>query len=426
MNKRQRKKITKKQVREARTLGQAREMGIGGQAAKYATPNPRDEELRKIGYDDARAGKEARSFATMYDIGYKEGLKSKKEKPMSKYDFFKENKMNIKKIIKEELQNFLNETEASKCKQMLDNGEISPDQYKACVDQYEKDYGEVEDTGARPIGESKMNIKKIINEEVRKYLNEAKVRKDFGQKFPLKLSDVTPKVAQVVATSGLKDKKEEDDKISVDAKPEGVASVTDLKPSQSSMNIEKGLAFVIQMLHPKGKLDAGGNLGAFITKDKYIMDGHHRWIATAMVDPSLSVGGYEVEFPAQQLIAILNAMTKGRYGVEKGKDAKGGFEQFKTEPIKKQLIQYWKNGVWDNLKADDVQAVIQQWTGKKGEEAIDAAVAKMVNNLSGITMSVPSWAPERPDMPVIDKPNVDDAVKALETGEIDWAQPPAG
>jgi len=419
MNKRQRKKITKKQVREARTLGQAREMGIGGQAAKYATPNPRDEELRKIGYDDARAGENPRSFSTIYNIGYKEGLKSKQD--ASGKIVTEENIMNIKKIIKEELQNFLTETEASKCKQMLDNGEISPDQYKACVDQYEKDYGEVEDTGARAIGESKMNIKKIINEEVRKYLTEWD-----ASRFPLKLSAVKPDVAKVVATSGLKDKKEDDDKIVVDAKPDGVASVADLKPSQSSMNIEKGLAFVIQMLHPKGKLDAGGDLGAFITKDKYIMDGHHRWIATAMVDPSLSVGGYEVEFPAQQLIAILNAMTKGRYGVEKGKDADGDFEQFKTEPIKKQLIQYWKNGVWDNLKADDVQAVIQQWTGKKGEEAIDAAVAKMVNNLSGITMSVPSWAPERPDMPVIDKPNVDDAVKALETGEVDWAKPTVG
>ena len=423
MNKRQRKKITKKQVREARTLGQAREMGIGGQAAKYATPNPRDEELRKIGYDDARAGENPRSFSTIYNIGYKEGLKSKQD--ASGKIVTEENIMNIKKIIKEELQNFLTETEASKCKQMLDNGEISPDQYKACVDQYEKDYGEVEDTGAKPIGESKMNIKKIINEEVRKYLNEAKARKDFGQKFPLKLSDVTPKVAQVVATTGLEDEQEDDDKIVVDAKPDGVASVADLKPSQSSMNIEKGLAFVIQMLHPKGKLDAGGDLEAFITTDKYIMDGHHRWVATAMVDPSLSVGGYEVQFPAQQLIAILNAMTKGRYGVMKGNDATGGFDQFKPEPIKKQLIEYWKNGVWKNLKAKDVQAVIQQWTGKKGEEAIDAAVAKMVNNLSSITMSVPSWAPAREDMPIVDKKNVPDAVKALGTGEIDWAQPPA-
>jgi len=331
------------------------------------------------------------------------------------------NKAKLKQIIKEELQNFLTETEASKCKQMLDNGEISPDQYKACVDQYEKDYGEVEDTGARPIGESKMNIKKIINEETQKYLNEWD-----SDRFPLKLSDVKPKVAQVVATSGLKDKKEDDDKIVVDAKPDGVASVTDLKPSQSSMNIEKALAFVIQMLHPKGKLDAGGDLEAFITKDKYIMDGHHRWVATAMVDPSLSVGGYEVQFPAQQLIAILNAMTKGRYGVMKGNDATGGFDQFKPEPIKKQLIEYWKNGVWGNLKADDVQAVIQQWTGKKGEEAIDAAVAKMVNNLSSITMSVQSWAPAREDMPIVDKKNVPDAVKALETGEVDWAKPTVG
>ena len=61
--------------------------------------------------------------------------------------------MDIKQIIKEELQNYLNETEASKCKQMLDNGDISPDQYKACVDHYEKDYGEVEDTGARAMDE---------------------------------------------------------------------------------------------------------------------------------------------------------------------------------------------------------------------------------------------------------------------------------
>ena len=263
-----------------------------------------------------------------------------------------------------------------------------------------------------------MDIKKIINEEIRKYLNEWD-----ASRFPLKLSAVNPKKAQVVATSGLKDKKEEDDKIDVTPKPEGVAPVQKLKPSQSSMNIKKALAFAIQMLHPQGKLEAGGNLGAFITKDNYIMDGHHRWIATAMVDPSLSVGGYEVDFPAPQLVAVLNAMTKGRYGEMSGKPASGGFDQFKPEPIKKQLIQYWKNGVWGNLKAEDVQDIIQQWTDKQGEEAIDAAVAKMVNNLSGLTMSVPSWAPERPDMPIVDKENVPDAVKALQTGEIDWAEP---
>jgi len=72
-------------------------------------------------------------------------------------------------VNEEELQNYLNETEASKCKQMLDNGEISTDQYKACVDQYEKDYGEVEDTGARAMYENR--LARIIHEETQKYLN---------------------------------------------------------------------------------------------------------------------------------------------------------------------------------------------------------------------------------------------------------------
>tara|TARA_R110002012_G_scaffold101514_4_gene240648 strand:+ start:2417 stop:2614 length:198 start_codon:yes stop_codon:yes gene_type:complete len=59
------------------------------------------------------------------------------------------NKMDIKQIIKEELQNYLNEASASQCKDMLDAGEISPDQYQACLDHFEKDYSEVEDTGER-------------------------------------------------------------------------------------------------------------------------------------------------------------------------------------------------------------------------------------------------------------------------------------
>ena len=64
------------------------------------------------------------------------------------------NKTKLRKIIKEEIQKYLTEGHASQCKQMLDDGEISPDQYQACVDHFEKDYGEVEDTGARPMAEA--------------------------------------------------------------------------------------------------------------------------------------------------------------------------------------------------------------------------------------------------------------------------------
>jgi len=269
---------------------------------------------------------------------------------------------------------------------------------------------------------------KLIFENFRKFVNEkADASKVDPKIFPTKLSDVDPNVAKVYTKSGADniDKGNGDDKINIDPKPEGVAPVQKLKPSQSSMNIEKALAFVIQMLHPKGKLKAGGSLGAFISKDAFIMDGHHRWIATAMVDPTLSVGGYLVDFPGQQLVAILNAMTKGRYGEMEGKPASGGFEQFREGPIRKQLEIYLQKGVWDNLKPQDVQGVLEKWTGQKGPAAADAAVTKMVQNLSGLTLSVPSWAPARPDMPIIDKPNVPDAVKALDQGVVD-VNPPYG
>ena len=44
----------------------------------------------------------------------------------------------------------------------------------------------------------------------------------------------------------------------------------------------------------------------FYSKDGFIMDGHHRWVATAMVNPAAQVGGYLVAYPGAQLIAILN------------------------------------------------------------------------------------------------------------------------
>ena len=46
---------------------------------------------------------------------------------------------------------------------------------------------------------------------------------------------------------------------------------------------------------------AGGNLGAFISNDKRIMDGHHRWISSYMVDPNAEIGGYAVNFPVRNI-----------------------------------------------------------------------------------------------------------------------------
>jgi len=273
--------------------------------------------------------------------------------------------------------------------------------------------------------------RKIITEVVKRVIKEAGLD---TSRFPLKLSAVDPTVAKQVTTTGQQDGNTDDDVIGVDSKPTGIAPVQKLKPSQSSMNIGKAMTFALHMMdHPAGKMDPGGDLGAFISQDRYIMDGHHRWISTAMVDPSKPVGGHLVKFPGEQLVAILNAMTKGRFGQMKGKDASGGFDQFKEEPMRKQLNTFLQGGIskktvdtfkgWQAMTPEDVLAGLEAFTGKKGEDVVEAAIAKMVSNLGGITMDTPSWAPERPDMPVIDEPNVPAAVDALKQGEINWNKP---
>jgi hypothetical protein len=274
-------------------------------------------------------------------------------------------------------------------------------------------------------------LKKIIKEELEttlegwnKFLNEkADPAKVDPKIFPQKLSQVEPKRARFMSTTGAKDADEQDDVIDVAHKPEGIAPVQKLKPSQSSMNIEKAVAFVLNMLWPgNAKLNAGGDLGAFVSNDGYIMDGHHRWIATAMIDPTKSMGGYLVDFPGQQLVAILNTMTKGLFGKMRGKSATGGFDQFTPEKIKGQLMAYAKKGIW-GMKPEDVMGVLQKWTGVQGEAAIDAAVQKMTENISTLTFDTPSWASDRMDMPVIDDKKVGPAATALDQGQVNVNPP---
>jgi hypothetical protein len=233
-------------------------------------------------------------------------------------------------------------------------------------------------------------------------------------RFPTKLSDV-PAKAQYTVTTGPEDgEPSDDDKVAV---KEGTSfKCQELKPSQTSMNIEKAMGMALGMMK-SGK--PGGDLGAFISSDKYIMDGHHRWISTAMVDPSAPIIGNLVNLPGKELVGVLNALTAGKFGHD-GKPASGGFDQFKEAPIKAQLEKNMKEGVGGDfpIPAEEVATLVKNFGGD-----VDGCVKKFVKNLSTITMSTPSWAPERPDMPVIEKGDSAAAKKALTGGEIDLNPP---
>jgi hypothetical protein len=264
-------------------------------------------------------------------------------------------------------------------------------------------------------------LKSVILKEIRAVLREDASAKDVDpERFPLPLSAVAKDVEKAAAiTSSGKDETDggkADDVIKVGGDS---FTVAELKPSQSSMNIEKALSMALGMIRDD---KAGGDLGAFISSDNHIMDGHHRWVATAMVDPGAEIGGYSVAFPAEQLIPVLNALTVGRFGEMSGKPATGGFDQFKEGPIRDQLNAYLQSGAYQ-MEPEDVQATIEKFTDEVGAGAVDAAVNKFVENLGAVKFDLPAGAPSREDMPIIDEPNVPDAVAALSAGEVDVNEP---
>jgi hypothetical protein len=208
----------------------------------------------------------------------------------------------------------------------------------------------------------------------------------------------------------------DDDKIPVNG---ATFKVSELAPSQSTMNVAKAVGMAIGHIL-KGK--AGGDLGAFISNDKRIMDGHHRWISSYMVDPNAEIGGYAVNFPAAQLIPVLNAITVGKVGRLEGKPGKGSFGDFNAENIAKFLGDLYQNGN-KFTPADKARAAIAKFSGVQGEQGVAAAAKKMADNLSTATMNTPAGAPERIDMPVIDKKDIRNAIGLLQKGFVDVNPP---
>ena len=244
------------------------------------------------------------------------------------------------------------------------------------------------------------------------------------ERFPLKLSSAAAKkdVAQALIQGGGDDGDDKDDVVGVKA---ANIAVSTLKPSQSSMNIEKACQFAICAIlkvkpFPTGP---GGDLGAIVTQDDHIMDGHHRWIASGMIDPGAKVGGFRVAFPAKQMIAALNMITVG-LGITKGKPGSGGFDQFNESGIKTQLNKLVQEGFW-GADADQCQEACEKFSGKTGDEAVEEAARKMGDNVSSLTLEVPEGFPERPDMPVISKGkgHLAQAVELLQQGKVDLNEP---
>lgn len=228
------------------------------------------------------------------------------------------------------------------------------------------------------------------------------------------MDGVDPAVAALMAISGGPD----------DVVQMGVYSgpAKKLKPSQTTMVLEKSLGSAVKMLR-KGK-GAGGkpvDLGAMISSDKFIMDGHHRWSAVILArGENASVTGFQANLQGDRLLRVLNIISKGAFGFARGNPGGGSIADYTPSVIKKALKAAVKKGISGEKPATPEQVVEAL---EIGFGSVKRGIVEMSDNSRFMVKSTPSWAPDRAQMPVIPKEKVWEAAALLSKGSVDWAPP---
>ena len=88
--------------------------------------------------------------------------------------------------------------------------------------------------------------------------------------------------------------------------------VASMIPTQKNVLLGKALAFAI------GGGFGGKELGAYITGGNEILDGHHRWAGTMIVDPGAGIKGHKVMAPAKDILPILTTLGNALGRQQKG------------------------------------------------------------------------------------------------------------
>jgi len=263
------------------------------------------------------------------------------------------------------------------------------------------------------------DIKSLYPELLESAVNEAKIKtfaEFINESSPLQPQEVDPQhfpnpvtgaMAKLFTSKGEKDGDANDDiiptkKVAISAK--------NLKPSQDAIYLSKALGMAI------GGVE-GGELGAIISSDNYILDGHHRWAATMFNNPDAKIQGIMADLPIGDLIPVLRALGDAFGNARRG-EPKGGDTNIFKASIKDALaaIQSGKN--MDPRFFD--QDTANKWLEEKGgENAIQKSLALVQST------PPPSDAPPRSEMPVIDAEKGEDKKSSdlLQKGKLDVKKP---
>jgi hypothetical protein len=237
---------------------------------------------------------------------------------------------------------------------------------------------------------------------------------------PIPLSQIAAKKdgANAAVGGGAEDGDQSDDKI---AGKRAYLTVSELKPAQTEVIKEKAFAMAIKSLL-RGKWD-NTDLGAIISNDNYIMDGHHRWAALFLIDPKSKAQGTVIDLPGGPLVTALNVVTVGKLGITTGNKGKGNVADFTGTNMAKVIDDAMINGTRGEypIKAEDVKTALGKMPNANGNPQLGKEI--MMKNADALPKQIMPGAPARVDMPVIDGDKVAMVQKMLEKGLIDLEAP---
>lgn len=223
---------------------------------------------------------------------------------------------------------------------------------------------------------------------------------------PIGLSKLNPELADKAVGKGFADGEKTDDV--VDSAKANIPAAN-LKPAQTEIVPEKVIGVALDMLN-KGTI--GGDLGAIVSKDGYIMDGHHRWAATYLIDPKAKLRVTVMDLPGGELITALNVITKGKLGIDTGNKGTGDIKKLNTSALKPIIDDFIDSGMQGKFPktSAEVKAALGKVPGANGDYLKGRDI--ILKNSNTLPKEIMSNAPRRVDMPVI-APNVIPVVTTL-------------
>ena len=253
---------------------------------------------------------------------------------------------------------------------------------------------------------------------LRQLLEDADPGKIDTKLFPSRLSQVDPALAKALASKGLEDDDEKDDTAGAGNVSKPASS---LRASQTTMDFGKFVGMAIQMLGKMGSFSSGpgGDLGAIVSSDGHIMDGHHRWAATLMVDPSASVGGLLIDLPGEKLVGVLNVWTVARG--QSGKPSDTDLASLTGDSVAEKFKDMCSKGGKFLPPPEDILKAFKA----EGFDSLDDAAEHVKKNWDSTadTRTIESWMPPKVEMPAIEPDQLQQVKKDIESGKMDINPP---